>query len=79
MGGGPAGPMCAYDLARKKRKVAVFERNLAPGGGMWGGGLSYNYIVVQDEAKAILYSLGVKIRNMPRDTTRRIQLRPWAR
>jgi len=59
-GGGPAGLMCAYELAKAKRKVAVFERNLAPGGGMWGGGLSYNIIVVQEQARAILDELGVK-------------------
>jgi len=60
VGGGPAGLMAAHDLAAKARKVAVFERNLAPGGGMWGGGLSYNIIVVQDQAKLILDELGVK-------------------
>jgi len=60
VGGGPAGLMCAYELAGRGRKVAVFERNLAPGGGMWGGGLGYNLIVVQDGgAKAILKKLGV--------------------
>jgi thiazole biosynthesis enzyme len=60
VGGGPAGLMAAYELARRKRKVAVFERNLAPGGGMWGGGLGYNLIVVQDTAKVILDKLGVQ-------------------
>jgi len=60
VGAGPAGLMAAHDLAEKGRKVAVFERNLAPGGGMWGGGLSYNIIVVQDQAREVLDKLGVK-------------------
>jgi thiazole biosynthesis enzyme len=59
VGGGPAGLMAAYELGRKGHKVAVFERNLAPGGGMWGGGLGYNLIVVQDAGKVIFDKLGV--------------------
>ena len=31
-GAGPAGMVCAYYLARKGRRVAVFERKLSPGG-----------------------------------------------
>ncbi len=58
-GAGPSGMIAAYYLARAGKKVAVFERNLAPGGGMWGGGMMYNEIVVQSEAKEILDELGV--------------------
>ncbi|MBN1871875.1 MAG: NAD(P)-binding protein, partial [Candidatus Omnitrophica bacterium] len=35
-GAGPAGMVAAYYLARKKRKVAIFEKKLSCGGGMWG-------------------------------------------
>lgn len=59
VGAGPAGLIAAYDLAGKGRKVAVFERKLSPGGGMWGGGIGYNIIVVQEEGKKILDELGV--------------------
>lgn len=59
VGAGPSGLIAAYELARRKRHVAVFERKLAPGGGMWGGGIGYNIIVVQNDAKPILDELGV--------------------
>ena len=53
-GGGPAGVICAYYLAKQKKKVVLFERKLSLGGGMWGGGMLFNDIVVQDCAKKIL-------------------------
>ncbi|MBU1740284.1 MAG: sulfide-dependent adenosine diphosphate thiazole synthase [Proteobacteria bacterium] len=59
VGGGPAGLVCAWRLALKGRKVALFERKLSVGGGMWGGGMMFNEIVVQAEAKPILDELGV--------------------
>jgi thiamine thiazole synthase len=59
VGAGPAGLVAAYYLARTGRKVAVFERKLSIGGGMWGGGMMFNEIVVQDEGKEILDVFGV--------------------
>jgi len=53
-GAGPAGMCCAYYLARHNIKVVIFERKLSVGGGMWGGGIMFNEIVVQQKAKAIL-------------------------
>jgi hypothetical protein len=41
-------------LAKRGAKVALFERKLSIGGGMWGGRIGYNVIVVQKEAKRIL-------------------------
>ena len=63
VGAGPAGMTAAYYLAGAGKKVAVFERKLAPGGGMWGGGMMFNEIVVQEESKAILDELGVGARS----------------
>ena len=60
VGGGPAGLICAYYLARKNKKIALFERKLSIGGGMWGGGMMFNEIVVQEEGRKILDELGVK-------------------
>jgi len=54
VGGGPSALCCAYYLARAGKKVSVFERKLSPGGGMWGGGMMFNQIVVQEKAKKIL-------------------------
>jgi len=59
VGGGPSGLVAAYYLAKNGRKVALFERKLSVGGGMWGGGMMFNEIVVQDEAKEILDELGI--------------------
>ncbi|MEW6719738.1 MAG: sulfide-dependent adenosine diphosphate thiazole synthase, partial [Thermodesulfobacteriota bacterium] len=59
VGAGPAGLAAAYFLAKEGRKVAVFERKLSIGGGMWGGGMMFNEIVVQEEAKEILDLFGV--------------------
>ena len=62
VGAGPAGMCCAYYLAKKGKKVAIFERKLSPGGGMWGGGIMFNEIVVQDKAKVILDEFGVNMK-----------------
>lgn len=61
-GAGPAGMTCGYYLARQKKKVAIFERKLSVGGGMWGGGIMFNEIVVQKDAKRILDEFGIKTR-----------------
>jgi len=62
VGAGPAGMVCGYYLARAGKKVVIFEGKLAVGGGMWGGGIMFNEIVVQEKAKKILDELGIKTR-----------------
>jgi len=59
-GAGPAGLTTAYYLAKNGFKVSVFERKLSIGGGMWGGGMMFNEIVVSEEGKKILDEFGVK-------------------
>jgi len=59
VGGGPAGLVAGKKLAQAGYKTAMFERKLSIGGGMWGGGMMFNEIVVQDEAKRILDEFGV--------------------
>ena len=54
VGGGPSGLVCSHFLAKKGFKVTLFERKLSIGGGMWGGGMMFNEIVVQEEGKRIL-------------------------
>lgn len=54
VGAGPSGLICAWDLARAGKKVAIFERTLKPGGGVWGGAMLMNELVVQEEAVHIL-------------------------
>jgi thiamine thiazole synthase len=58
-GAGPSGMVAGYYLAKSKVKVAIFERKLSVGGGMWGGGMMFNRIVVQSEAKEILDELDI--------------------
>jgi len=58
-GAGPAGLATAYYLAKEGIKVIVFERQLRVGGGMSGGGMMFNRIVVQEEGKRILDDFGV--------------------
>lgn len=60
VGGGPSGLICATYLARAGVKVAVFERKLSVGGGMWGGGMMFPRIVVQQEATRILDDFGIR-------------------
>ena len=59
VGGGPSGLAAAYYLAKAKKKVVLFERKLSLGGGMWGGGIMFNEVVVQLEGKKILEEFGV--------------------
>ena len=59
VGAGPSGMVASYYLAKEGYKVAIFERKLSIGGGMWGGGMMFNQIVVQKKAKRILDEFGV--------------------
>ena len=59
VGGGPAGLTAAVYLARGGCRVTLFERKLSLGGGMWGGGIMFNEIVVQSDGKEILDDLGI--------------------
>lgn len=60
VGGGPAGLVAAYYLAKDGHKVSLIERKLSVGGGMWGGGMMFNEIVVQEEGKEILDEFGIR-------------------
>ena len=39
VGGGPSGLVCAAELASQNIKTTLIEKDLAPGGGMWGGAM----------------------------------------
>ena len=59
-GAGPAGMTAAYYLAKAGHKVVIFERKLSPGGGMWGGGMFFNTIVVQEGGLELLDEFEVR-------------------
>ena len=59
-GAGPAGMTAGYYLAKKGIKTVIFERSLRPGGGMPGGGMMFNTIVVQQEAKEMLDEFDIR-------------------
>jgi len=54
VGGGPSGLVAAYYLSTKGLKTTLFEKRLSLGGGIWGGGMMFNEVVVQSEALEIL-------------------------
>lgn len=66
-GAGPSGLCASYYLCQEGFKVVVFERALRPGGGMPGGGMMFNKIVVQEEALPILDELGVAVTPYKKD------------
>jgi len=59
VGGGPANLVAAKVLSEAGVRTVLFERKLAIGGGMWGGGMMMPRIVVQEEARRILDDFGV--------------------
>jgi len=61
-GAGPSGLMAAWRLAGQGFRVTVVEKRLATGGGIWGGAMGLNQVVVQPEAVRILDELGVRHR-----------------
>jgi sulfide-dependent adenosine diphosphate thiazole synthase len=60
-GAGPSGLIAAYYLAQNDVRVFLIEKKLAPGGGVWGGGMERNEVVIQEEAKAILDDMSISV------------------
>ncbi|MDH7594220.1 MAG: sulfide-dependent adenosine diphosphate thiazole synthase [Methanomicrobiales archaeon] len=54
VGGGPSGLVCAALVAERGKSCALIEKKLSVGGGMWGGGMMFPRIVVQEEARRLL-------------------------
>ncbi|NMA42885.1 MAG: thiazole biosynthesis protein [Oligosphaeraceae bacterium] len=65
VGAGPSSLMAARELAAAGLKVAIFERRLSPGGGIWGGGMLFNEAVVQDNVLSILDSFNISYEPVP--------------
>ncbi len=67
VGGGPSGLVASYYLAKKGFKVALYESKLAPGGGMWGGAMMFNEIIVRKDALHILDELAISYKHYQED------------
>ncbi len=59
VGAGPSGLTASYYLAKSGYKVVLIEKKLSLGGGIWGGGMMFNEVVVQTPALEILDELGI--------------------
>ncbi|UCH97547.1 MAG: thiazole biosynthesis protein [Candidatus Aminicenantes bacterium] len=59
VGGGPANLVCGTLLGQEGIKTVLFESKLAPGGGMWGGGMMFNEIVVQETVLPLLKKMKI--------------------
>jgi len=54
VGAGPSGLTAAALLAERGHRVGLIEKKLSVGGGMWGGGMMFPRIVVQEEGRRLL-------------------------
>ncbi|MCI1965905.1 MAG: sulfide-dependent adenosine diphosphate thiazole synthase [Oscillospiraceae bacterium] len=60
VGGGPSGLVAAGCLAKAGVKTTLLDRKLSIGGGMWGGGMMMNQIVIQESARHIFDELHIR-------------------
>ena len=59
IGAGPAGLVCARDLAQAGHRVVLVEQMAHPGGGFWSGGYLMTRAAIAAPAQELLEALGV--------------------
>jgi len=59
-GGGPSNLVCGTLLGEAGIKAVIFDDKVAPGGGMWGGGMMFNEIVVQDSVLSLMEKMDIQ-------------------
>jgi len=59
IGAGPSGLMAGMELAKKKVKVFIVERNNYLGGGFWIGGYLMNKLTVREPGQLVFKQLGI--------------------
>jgi len=64
IGAGPAGLMAGKELAKKKLKVLIVERNNYLGGGFWIGGYLMNKLTVRAPGQEVLSELGIPFKEV---------------
>lgn len=62
VGAGPSGLRAAIDLATSGHRVTLLEKRLSPGGGIWGGAMAMNDVVIQEEALSALEGIACRSR-----------------
>lgn len=62
VGAGPSGLTAARLLAQAGLRTTIIEKKLAPGGGIWGGGMAMNEVVIQPPARPLVEAVGVRMR-----------------
>jgi len=62
VGAGPSGLVAARRLAESGLRVTIIEKRLSAGGGIWGGSMGMNDVVIQPEAAPVLESAGIRHR-----------------
>jgi len=60
VGAGPSGLVAAASLATAGKRVTILEKRLTPGGGIWGGAIGMNEVVIQQEAVSLVQEAGVR-------------------
>jgi thiamine thiazole synthase len=61
VGGGPSGLVAAAIIAEGGYSVNLYEKNTAPGGGMWGGAMMFNSILIEENAASIAAMSGINL------------------
>ena len=59
VGAGPANMIACDYFGKAGIRAAIFESKLAPGGGMWGGGMMFNEVAIQEDAIHIADEIGL--------------------
>lgn len=61
VGSGPAGLVCAHDLAKQGVKVLMIEQLAHLGGGFWSGGYLMNYATLRNPSQKLMEEMGVPV------------------
>jgi thiamine thiazole synthase len=67
VGGGPSGVVLGYYLSRAGIKTSLFESKLSIGGGVWGGGMMMNRVILQKESIPIAREFSLRLTEHPGD------------
>jgi len=62
VGAGPSGLTAGRLLAGAGLRTVMVEKRLSPGGGIWGGGMAMNEVVIQSAARPLVEAVEVRIR-----------------